>query len=394
MLKAVGWLAVALAGTLFPLAVLAAYDVTGSSPPEPFHTGSLEGATTTIDIHPDPLHLKSEGQPVTAYVELPQGLDVGNIDVGTVRLCLGQVTACSEEASIHAEDDPTGVGDHDGDTIPDRMVKFGRGELIELLGGQTGHIAMTVAGMVTPPGQPFAGSDTIRVIDRGCGRQHDDTCAEEEPPEDAPPPTAEAPQATPESPLATPEAPLPTPEAPPPAPAVPTFGYQVQPGDTLFDIALRFGTSVEALVELNGLTTAQVVWAGQVLKVAGAAPPTPPPPPSPPPPPTAATVEYTVRPGENVSDVASFFGTTVEAIVALNGLTDANLVAPGQRLLVPAPPANTAPGQAFMSEYVVQPGETLTDIAVRFGTTVEALAAENNLANPSAIRIGDRLRVP
>jgi LysM repeat protein len=47
-----------------------------------------------------------------------------------------------------------------------------------------------------------------------------------------------------------------------------------------------------------------------------------------------------------------------------------------------------------MSEYVVQPGETLTDIAARFGTTVEALAAANNLANPSAIRIGDRLLVP
>ena len=105
-------------------------------------------------------------------------------------------------------------------------------------------------------------------------------------------------------------------------------------------------------------------------------------------------VEYTVRPGESLSDVAAFFGTAVETIVALNGLTDANLVTPGQRLLVPAPPANTAPGQAFMAEYVVQPGETLTDIAVRFGTTVEALATENNLANPSAIRIGDRLRVP
>jgi LysM repeat protein len=107
-----------------------------------------------------------------------------------------------------------------------------------------------------------------------------------------------------------------------------------------------------------------------------------------------ATVEYTVRPGERVADVAAFFGTTVETIVALNGLTNPNLVVPGQRLLVPAPPANTAPGQAFLSEYVVQPGETLTDIAARFATTVEALAAENGLANPSDIRVGDRLLVP
>jgi LysM repeat protein len=43
---------------------------------------------------------------------------------------------------------------------------------------------------------------------------------------------------------------------------------------------------------------------------------------------------------------------------------------------------------------VVQPGETLTDIAARFGTTVEILAAANRIANPSAIRVGDRLLVP
>jgi LysM repeat protein len=105
-------------------------------------------------------------------------------------------------------------------------------------------------------------------------------------------------------------------------------------------------------------------------------------------------VEYAVRPGESLSDVAAFFGTTVQTIVALNGLANADLIVPGQVLIVPARPANTAPGRAFTSEYVVQEGETLTDIAARFGTTVEALAAENNLANPSAVLVGARLLVP
>jgi len=297
------------------------------------YPANLGPIPATVEIHPDTLNLKSEGQPVTAYIELPQGYDVGNIDVSTVRLCVGQVSACPDDASVPAQEHPSSGGDHDGDTTPDRMVKFDRRELVELLDGQTGDVTMSVTGIVTPPGESFAASDTIRVIDRGCGGMHADACPEEEdlpeeklPPE-APPPTPEAPPATPESPLATPEAPLPTPEAPPPTPAV-------------------------------------------------------------------ATVEYTVRPGESLSDVAAFFGTTVEAIATLNSLTNADLVVPGQRLLVPAPPANTAPGREFMSEYVVQPGETLTDIAARFGTTVEALAAENGLANPSAIRIGDRLRVP
>ena len=297
MLKFVGWLALAVSGILFPLAVLAAYDVTGSSPPEPFQTGA-RAIPATVDIDPDTLNLKSEGQPVTAYIELPTGYDVGNIDVSAVRLCLGQVGVCPEEASIHAEEHPTAVGDDDGDTMPDLMAKFDRQQLIELLGGQIGDIAMTVAGMVSPPGWAFAGSDTIRVIDPGSGGEPADTPAGKETPQ------------------------------PPPAPAALTFEYQIKPGDTLFDIALRFGT-------------------------------------------------------------------TVETIAALNGLADANLVVAGQRLLVPEPAAGAgAAPPLFTSEYVVQPGDTLFDIALRFGTSVKALAAANRLANPSVIHYGDRLLVP
>jgi len=394
MLKVAGWLGLALAGMLFPLAVLAAYDVTGSSPPAPFHTGSSEGTATTVDIRPDTLNLRSNDRWVTAYIELPQGYDAGNIDVLTVRLCLGQVTVCPNDASVPAAEHPTAVGDHDGDTVPDRMMKFDRQALADLLAGQTGDVTMTVSGMVTPPGQPFAGSDTIRVIDHGCGGRADEAPCEgedtrEATPSPEPTPTPEAaplPEVT-----APPEATAPPPE---PIPAGPTFEYVVQPGDTLFDIALRFGTGTQVLTQLNGLSSAQVVWVGQVLSVPGTAPP-PVAAPPPPPPPDIPTVEYIVRPGERVADVAAFFGTTVDVVVALNGLTNPNLVVPGQRLLVPAPPAAaSAAAPVFTSEYVVQPGENLTDIAARFGTTVEALAAANSLANPSAIRIGDRLLVP
>jgi LysM repeat protein len=292
--------------------------------------------SATVDIQPETLNVKTHGHWVTAYIELPPGYDVGGIDIATVRLCRGEVTACAGNASVPAQAHPTSVGDQDHDGIPDRMVKFDRQELIGLLGGQTGQVILTVSGMGSPPSEPFAGSDTIRVIDHGCGGSgfRDTLCEDDEAEEEALDvdltPTPE-PQATP-----TPEtilAPEATAQPAAPAPASPA-------------------------------------------------------------PPDVPTAEYTVRPGESLSDVAAFFGTTVETIVALNGLTDANLVVPGQRLLVPAPPASTAPGQAFTSEYVVQPGENLTDIAARFGTTVDALAAENNLANPSAVRIGDRLRVP
>jgi LysM repeat protein len=175
----------------------------------------------------------------------------------------------------------------------------------------------------------------------------------------------------------------------------------VAPSPTPIDVDIADATPTpkhDPTVEPAAIGTAtQTWWIGpDRVPAAASTPPDSALGPSPPTPSPAdtPTVEYTVRAGESLSDVAAFFGTTVETIVALNGLADANLVVPGQVLLVPAPPANTAPGQAFTSEYVVQSGETLTDIAAQFGTTVEALAAENNLANPSAVRIGDRLLVP
>jgi LysM repeat protein len=353
---------------------------------------SLAPIPATVEIHPDTLNLKSHGGWLTAYVELPEGYDVGDIDVATVRLCLDQMSACPEDTSVPAQEHASAVGDYDRDGIPDLMVKFDRQEVIDLLAGQTGDIVMPVTGMVNPPGRPFAGSDTIRVFDDECGDNADNAlCKDKETPETSPAPEA--------APAAEPPAITPEPAQPPPAaaPAGPTFQYQVQPGDTLFDIALRFGADVETLATLNGLSSARVVWVGQVLQVPGTAPASPPPPPAPtstPSQPSVPTLEYTVRPGESLSDVATFFGTTVEVIAALNSLANANLVVPGQRLLVPALPATTAPGREFMSEYVVQSGETLTDIAERFGTTIEALATANSLANPSAIRVGDHLLVP
>jgi signal peptidase I len=329
-------------------------------------TGTFGPVPATVDIHPDTLNIKSYGRWVTAYIELPQGHNVGNIDLSTVRLCIGEVTACPDDASVPAREDPSSVGDHDHDDISDRMVKFDRHELIVLLAGQSGDVTLTVAGLVSPPGEPFAGSDTIRVIDHGCCDGAPDALCEDKEAEE------EALEATP-----TPEA-TGTPEATPIHEAA---------------VAECTGTpeaSPTAEPTAGAPAPEPPAAAAETLPIAsdapGPAPTTPPP--------DVPTVEYTVRAGESLSDVAAFFGTTVQTVVALNGVANANLVVPGQVLLVPPPPANTAPGQAFMSEYVVQPGETLTDIAARFSTTVEALAAENGLANPSAIRFGDRLLVP
>ena len=133
-------------------------------------------------------------------------------------------------------------------------------------------------------------------------------------------------------------------EEPPSAPPMPTIEYEVQPGDTLIDIAARFGTTVEALAQLNGLEDPRVILYGSTLIVPyvgegaggqaaeGAQSAAAEKPPSAPPMPT---IEYEVQPGDSLTDIAARFGTTMEALTQLNGLEDPNAILYGSTLRVP-----------------------------------------------------------
>ncbi|MEP7287284.1 MAG: LysM peptidoglycan-binding domain-containing protein [Chloroflexota bacterium] len=127
--------------------------------------------------------------------------------------------------------------------------------------------------------------------------------------------------------------------------AIPTFGthaqgtgttYTVQPGDNLYRISLKFGVTVPALQQANGIANASLIYAGQVLQI------------------------------------------------------------PAGGVVVPptaAPGATAIPG-GTVGTYVVQPGDTLARIAARFGTNYIYLAQLNGIANPSLIFAGQVLNVP
>ncbi len=95
--------------------------------------------------------------------------------------------------------------------------------------------------------------------------------------------------------------------------------YTVQPGDTLWLLARKYGTTVEELKRLNNLTS-DMLNIGQVLKIPTGQ--------------TPAYFEYTVRPGDTLWLLSQRFGTTVDAIKRLNGLTG-DLLNVGQVLRIP-----------------------------------------------------------
>ncbi len=104
------------------------------------------------------------------------------------------------------------------------------------------------------------------------------------------------------------------------------------------------------------------------------------------------TVVYTVQPGDDLFRLALRFGTTVVAIQAANNLPDPSLIFVGQSLAIPLNnrPPTVQPGTA----YIVQQGDDLFRLALRFGTTVSAIQAANGITDPNLIFVGQSLVIP
>ena len=146
------------------------------------------------------------------------------------------------------------------------------------------------------------------------------------------PSPTETPPSTPAEPTV---APSPTPVrvepiATPPPPAI-TGGcyYVVRRGDTLFSIARRFGTTIGAIAQANGISNPRYIRAGQRLIIPGAYPACAPPPAVP-----GATV-YIVRRGDTLYSIARRYHTTVAAIAWANGIANPHRIWAGQRLVIP-----------------------------------------------------------
>ena len=95
---------------------------------------------------------------------------------------------------------------------------------------------------------------------------------------------------------------------------------------------------------------------------------------------------YIVKPGDTLSGIALLYGTTYQELAKYNNISDPNLIYPGEEIRIPS--SNQTSNEVI---YTVKPGDTLSQIAYDYNTTYQHLANINNISDPNLIYPGQRI---
>lgn len=153
-----------------------------------------------------------------------------------------------------------------------------------------------------------------------------------------------------------------------------TVAYTVKRGDTLSEIAKRYGTTVNEIANLNNISNTNLIYIGQYLII-----------------PTTSNAQvststtYTVKSGDTLSGIANMFGTTYQKLAEINGISNPNKIYPGQVLKIN--------GSTSIQTYTVKSGDTLSEIAKKYNTTVDSLVSKNGIKDKNKIYVGQVLKI-
>jgi membrane-bound lytic murein transglycosylase D len=178
--------------------------------------------------------------------------------------------------------------------------------------------------------------------------------------------------------------------------------YKVKSGDTLSEIALKYGVTVQDIVNANKLKSKSQIYVGQklVLPQGGTSRLT-----------SGSTVGtssssssgkpdlsashrkiiYTVKPGDTLGEIAEVYDTRASRIRVWNGLVYGEYIHPNQKLTIWVPKGNSY--QTVAQYYTVKSGDSFERIARKYGLSTSELKKLNPSMNYSKIYPGDKIRI-
>lgn len=185
--------------------------------------------------------------------------------------------------------------------------------------------------------------------------------------------------------------------------------HKVSSGDTVSALAHRYGSTIDAIIAANRLNNRATIYAGSTITIpskstAKSAPAVTTPKAAP-----KAVGTHKVVSGDTVWDLSRKYGSSVSALIAANKLGKSAIIRVGQQLTIPGKAATTAPSTDTSTKKSATPttakaptagthkvvsGDTVWDLARKYGSSVSAIADANKLGRSAVIRVGQRLTIP
>ena len=163
------------------------------------------------------------------------------------------------------------------------------------------------------------------------------------------------------------------------------INYVVKSGDTLSEIALRYGTTVNEIARLNGIQNVNLIFPGQVLEIitnsntgqnnnTGNS--------------SSQRITYTIKRGDTLWGISRKYGVSIQNIVSWNNIKNPNLIYAGNTIVI-----YINGGSNNYITYVVQRGDTLWGIGRKYGVNYRRIAYINGIRNPRWIYPGQVLKI-
>ena len=164
-----------------------------------------------------------------------------------------------------------------------------------------------------------------------------------------------------------------------------SFAYTIRSGDTLFQLARRFNTTVGAITAINPGINPNTLQIGQIICIPGAV--------TPPQPSCPNGFFHIVRSGDTIFGLSQQFGVSVQAIINANPGINPNNLQVGQRICIPgAVPSMPPCSNGFY--YTIKAGDTLFGLSQQFNVSVQAIINANPGIDPNRLQIGQTICIP